>query len=342
MKETARMGREDEIKSLITPVEMGDGVPQKKEHKVALPVGTVTLLLTDAEGSTRLWESDPESVAPATRSHDRIVDDAIGRNGGVKPQEQGEGDSFVAAFSRPSDALAAALEIQQALVREGSPIRLRMALHTGEVQLRNESNYIGVAINRTARIRATGHGGQILLSQVTHDLVADRLPTGVAFKDLGVHRLKDLSRPERLFQVLHPDLPREFPPLRSLDCLPNNLPVQRTSFIGRGRELDELQSLLDSTRLLTLSGSGGAGKSRLAVQLGAEVLDRFEEGVWFVALAPVQDEEGVAKHTATALGLGETQTELLPKFIGTKSMLVILDNAEHVLDATGILSAALL
>ncbi|HVE76542.1 MAG TPA: LuxR C-terminal-related transcriptional regulator [Actinomycetota bacterium] len=342
MGKTTRIGHDDEVKSLITPVELGDGVPQKKQETVALPVGTVTLLLADAEGSTRLWESDPESVAPATRSHDRIVDEAIGRNAGVKPKDQGEGDSFLAAFSRPSDALAAALEIQQTLIAEGSPIRLRMALHTGEVQLRNESNYIGVAINRTARIRAAGHGAQILLSQVTHDLVADRLPMGVTFKDLGVHRLKDLSRPERIFQVLHPDLPHEFPLLRSLDYLPNNLPVQRTSFIGRTRELEELQSLLDATRLLTLSGSGGAGKSRIALQLGAEVLDRFEEGVWFVALAPVQDEEGVAKQTATALGLAETQTGLLPKFIGSKKMLVILDNAEHVLDATGNLSATLL
>lgn len=294
MGKTTRIGREDTLRSLITPVEWGEGVPQKKQETVALPVGTVTLLLADAEGSTRLWESDPDSVAPAIRSHDRIVVEAIGRNGGVRPQEQGEGDSFVAAFSRPSDALAAALEIQLSLVREGSPIRLRMALHTGEVQLRNESNYIGVAINRTARIRAAGHGCQILLSQVTHDLVADRLPTGVTFKDLGVHRLKDLSRPERILQVLHPDLPHELPPLRSLDCLPNNLPVQRTSFIGRTTELEELELLLDATRLLTLSGSGGAGKSRLAVQLGAEVLDQFEEGVWFVPLAPVQDGEGVA------------------------------------------------
>lgn len=342
MKETAGTGTEDEIRSLFTPLELGDEVPQKKEHKVALPVGTVTLLLADAEGSTGLWESDPDSVAPATRSHDLIVDRAIGRNGGVKPKDQGEGDSFFAAFSRPSDGLAAAVEIQQALGREASPIRLRMALHTGEVQLRNESNYIGVAINRTARIRAAGHGGQILLSQATHDLVADRLPKDVTFKDLGIHRLKDLSRPERIFQVLHPDLLHEFPLLRTLDCLPNNLPAQRTSFIGRRRELAELESLLDSTRLLTLSGSGGAGKSRLSVQLGAEVLDRFEEGVWFIPLASVQDDEGVAKQAAVALGLGETQVELLPKFIGAKRMLLILDNAEHLLDATGDLSAKLL
>lgn len=342
MKEITRTGPEDTIESLVTPLELGDEVPQEKSSKVALPVGTVTLLLADAEGSTRLWESDPDSVAPATRSHDRIVDEAIGRNGGVRPKDQGEGDSFFAAFSRPSDGLAAAVEIQQALGREASPIRLRMALHTGEVQLRNESNYIGVAINRTARIRAAGHGGQILLSQATHDLVADRLPKEVTFKDLGIHRLKDLSRPERILQVLHPDLLHDFPPLRTLDCLPNNLPAQRTSFIGRSRELAELESLFDSTRLLTLSASGGAGKSRLAVQLGAEVLDRFEEGVWFIPLASVQHDEGVAQQAAVALGLGETQIELLPKFIGTKRMLLILDNAEHLLDATGALSAKLL
>lgn len=330
------------LESILTRVNVGDEVTRYQTTPVALPVGTVTLLMADAEGSTQLWESEPDAMAPATNGHDRIVNEATGRHGGVKPKDQGEGDSFMAAFSRPSDALEAAVEIQSQLLQANSPLKLRMAIHTGEVQLRDESNYIGIAVNRTARLRSIGHGGQILVSQVTHDLVADHPPSRVSFKALGTHRLKDLARPEQVFQVMHADLSYDFPPLRSLDALPNNLPAQRTAFIGRTKELAETRGLLSGTRLLTLSGTGGSGKTRLAIQLAAELLDDFEDGVWLVSLASVDVDDGVNPQVAAVLGLGTAQSNLVPTFIGSKVMLLVLDNAEHVLDTTSAMVSELL
>lgn len=330
------------IDSVLTRVDVGDDVSSDQATRVALPVGTVTLLMADAEGSTRLWESEPDAMAPATVSHDRIVNEAIGRHGGVKPKDQGEGDSFMAAFSRPSDALEAAVEIQSQLLKSNSPLRLRMAIHTGEVQLRDESNNIGIAVNRAARLRAIGHGGQILISQVTHDLVADHPPSNVAFKELGTHRLKDLARPEQVFQVMHSDLPDDFPTLRSLDALPNNLPAQRSSFIGRDAEIKALARLLAETRLLTLSGSGGAGKTRLGLQLGAELLEEFADGVWFISLASVTEDDAVERQIASVLGVGESDAKILPTFIGAKAMMVILDNAEQVINGTSQIVSKLL
>ena len=217
-----------------------------RDTAVVLPVGTVTLLLSDTEGSARLWEADRDAMTAAVARLDALITEAVGRHGGVRPIEQGEGDSFVAAFSRASDALACALALQLAIVAEpwpgGIELRLRMALHTGEVQLRDEGNYIGAAINRCGRLRAIGHGGQTLLSRATHDLVVDRLPEEVSLLALGTSRLRDLARPEDVYQLCHPRLPAEFPPLRSLDALPNNLPVRLTSFIGREAEIAALRS----------------------------------------------------------------------------------------------------
>ncbi|MGH3695538.1 MAG: adenylate/guanylate cyclase domain-containing protein, partial [Pseudonocardiaceae bacterium] len=193
-----------------------------------LPVGTVTFMLTDVEGSTRLWESAPEAMGLAVARHDELLDAAIALHGGVRPVQQGEGDSVFAAFVRASDALAAALDIQRAFHEEtwpdGASLRLRIALHTAEAQLRDDSNYFGPAVNRCARLRAVAHGGQVVLSRTTRDLVLDRLPEDVEFADLGVHRLRDLGRPVHVFGLVHPDLPAGFPALRSLDTLPNNLP----------------------------------------------------------------------------------------------------------------------
>src|SRR3954452_17689951 len=196
-----------------------------------LPVGTVTFLLADVEGSTRQWEADGEAMADAMASLDGVAADAVARHGGVRPIEQGEGDSFVAAFARASEAVACAIQIQQTLQREGLP-RVRMGLHTGEAELRDESRYFGRAITRTAQLRDLGHGGQVLLSRACVDLMADHLPVGVTVEDLGPHRMRDLTRAEHVFQLQHPDLPARFPPLRSLDLHPHNLPVQLTSFIG--------------------------------------------------------------------------------------------------------------
>ncbi|MGB9223713.1 adenylate/guanylate cyclase domain-containing protein, partial [Mycobacterium sp.] len=232
-----------------------------------LPTGTVTLLLADVEGSTRLWETQPEEMTAAIARFNQVVSDVIGAHDGVRPVEQGEGDSFVAAFARASDAVAAALELQRAPL---APIRLRIGVHTGEVQLRDEGNYAGPTINRTARLRDLAYGGQTVLSGATDPLVVDRLDKGAWLTDLGTHALRDLPRPERVVQLCHPDLVNEFPPLRvssaSKADVSKRLPVQLTSFVGRDAQLTQLRDLLAQNRVVTLTGAGGVGKTRLAIQ----------------------------------------------------------------------------
>ena len=220
----------------------------------SLPVGTVTFLLTDVEASTWNWESSPDAMGRAVPLHYQLLDDAVASHGGVRPIEQGEGDSVVAAFSRASDAVAAALDAQRALAAEPWPdgvnLRVRMAIHTGEAQLRDEGNYFGQAVIRCARLRAIGHGGQVLLSDVTAGLVRDRLPEGAGLSDLGTHRLKDLGRPERVWQLRHVDLVPSFPALRSLDAFRHNLPLQLTPLIGRQKEIVEIGQSLRQERLV--------------------------------------------------------------------------------------------
>ena len=312
-----------------------------------LPTGTVTLLLADVEGSTRLWETQPEEMTAAIARLNSVVSDVIAAHDGVRPVEQGEGDSFVAAFARGSDAVAAALELQRAPL---APIRLRIGVHTGEVQLRDEGNYAGPTINRTARLRDLAHGGQTVLSGATEPLVVDRLPEGAWLTDLGTHALRDLPRPERVVQLCHPDLVNEFPPLRvSKAVVSQHLPVQLTSFVGRDAELTQLRELLAQNRLVTLSGAGGAGKTRLAIQLAAQLtgeFGRFPEGVWYVDLAPITDPELVPVTVARALGLpdqpGRSTMDTLTRFIADRQMLMVLDNCEHLLDASATLVNALL
>jgi class 3 adenylate cyclase len=277
---------ETDLNPLVTPLRWGDEPVSSTEGQFALPVGTVTLLLADVEGSTQLWESAPGAMTEAVSRHDGAVAEILARHGGVRPVEQGEGDSFVAAFARPSDAVAAALELQRADLQ---PVRLRIGIHTGEVQLRDEGNYVGQTVNRAARLRDVGHGGQVLLSHVTAELVADRLPDGARLEDLGAHRLRDLARPERVAQLCHPDLTEGFAPLRSLDAHPHNLPTARTSFVGRQKEMAEVVRLLADTSLFTLTGAGGSGKTRLALQVAAASLDEHPDGVWWVDLAPLVD-----------------------------------------------------
>lgn len=315
-----------------------------------VPVGTVTFLLTDIEGSTRMWEAADEAMAAATARQYELVGEAIGRHGGVRPVEQGEGDSVVGAFSRASDALSCAVAIQRALAAEpwpeGAEVRLRMALHTGDAQLRDEGNYFGYAISRCARLRAIAHGGQTLLSHATYDLVVDRLPDGVTLTDLGIHRLRDLARPEHVYQLCHPGLREEFPPLRSLDAVPNNLPVQLTSFIGREAEMDEIKRLLSQSRVLTITGSGGCGKTRLAVQVAADMLDDFPDGVWWADLAPIGDPGLVANEVASTLSLKEVPmqsfTDTVKRHLRERRALLILDNCEHVVSPCAELAATLL
>ena len=309
-----------------------------------LPTGTVTLLLADVEGSTRLWETQAEVMTAAIARLNQVVSDVVAAHDGVRPVEQGEGDSFVAAFARASDALAAALELQRAPL---APIRLRIGVHTGEVQLRDEGNYAGPTINRTARLRDLGHGGQTVLSGVTEALVVDRLPADAWLTDLGTHPLRDLPRPERVVQLCHPDLVNEFPPLRTPKAVAaSNLPVQLTSFLGRDAQLTQLRELLAENRVVTLTGAGGVGKTRLAIQVAAAMADEFGDGVWYVDLAPITDPELVPVAVARALGLpdqpGRSTMDTLTRFVADRQMLVVLDNCEHLLDACAELVVVLL
>ena len=309
-----------------------------------LPTGSVTLLLADVEGSTKLWESRPNEMTAALARMNQTVSAIIASHDGVRPVEQGEGDSFVAAFARASNAVAAALEMQRAPL---APIRLRIGLHTGEIQLRDEGNYAGPTINRTARLRDLGHGGQTLLSGSTEAMVLDTLPDGVWLTDLGTHSLRDLPRPERVIQLCHPDMVNEFPPLRvPKAAISQHLPAQLTSFVGRNTELSQVRELLSENRLLTLTGAGGAGKTRLAVQIAREVSGEFGDGVWCVDLAPITNPDLVSLTVARTLGLpdqpGRSTMDTLTRFIADRQMLVVLDNCEHLLDSTAVLTNALL
>ncbi|HWT50378.1 MAG TPA: LuxR C-terminal-related transcriptional regulator [Mycobacterium sp.] len=309
-----------------------------------LPTGTATLLLADVEDSTRLWQTQPEQMTTAVALLDRTLADLVAAHSGIRPIEQGEGDSFVVAFARASDAVACALALQRAPL---APIRLRIGVHTGQVQLRDESNYIGPTINRTARLRDLAHGGQTVLSGATEELVVDWLPADAWLTDLGTHPLRGLPRPERVVQLCHPDLRNRFPPLRAPnDVLSHNLPAQLTNFVGRQAEINKLRDALASSRLVTLTGAGGVGKTRLAVQVASELAGQFSDGVWYVDLAPITHPGVVPLTVGRALDLpdqpGRSTMDTLLRFIRDRQMLVVLDNCEHLLDATAELVVALL
>ncbi len=323
--------------SLQLPYRWGEARMTTPEPTFVLPSGTVTFLLTDIEGSTRMWgEETPEDMTGVVLRHLEILGDAVAGHGGVRPQEQGEGDSIVAAFARPSDAVAAALAAQLALHAEpwatSRPPLVRMALHTGEAQLRDDANYAGQAIIRTARLRSIGHGGQILVSGATRDLAVDQ-GGDTTFTSLGEHRLRDLGRPESVWQLVHPDLPTDFPPLLSLEGAPHNLPASLSPFIGRLDEISKLAQLVGAERLVTATGSGGAGKTRLAQQVGAELLHQFAAGVWWAELAPVGDDDVEATFRA-ALGISEASANSIEDatvaLLDGRSALLIVDNCEHV------------
>ena len=309
-----------------------------------LPTGTVTLLLADVEGSTRLWQTQPDEMNAAIARLDGVLSDLVGAHHGVRPVEQGEGDSFVVAFARASDAVACALQLQLAPL---SPISLRIGLHTGEVQLRDEANYVGPTINRTARLRDLAYGGQTVLSATTSDLLADALPANAWMLDLGTHPLRDLPRPERVTQLCHADLRNDFPPLRiSKTGATQHLPPQFTSFVGRGGEIEAVRQMVADNRLVTLIGAGGVGKTRLAVQVAGQVDGEFGDGVWYVDLAPITDAAVVPVAVTRALGLpdqaGRSTMDTLTRVIAGRHLLVVLDNCEHLIDACASLAVALL
>jgi predicted ATPase/class 3 adenylate cyclase len=306
-----------------------------------LPSGTVTFLFTDIEGSTKRWEANPAAMQSAFSRQEAILRQAIRANGGYAYKMIG--DAFQAAFPTALQALQAAIDAQRALHSESwSPeteeVRVRIALHTGTTEERGD-DYIVPALNRVARLLSAGHGGQVLLSEVTHGLVRDALPSGVAIVDMGEHRLKDLTRPEHIFQLVVSGLPSEFPPLKTLDYRPNNLPVQPTPLIGREKELAKLQELLEreEVRLVTLTGPGGTGKTRLGLQLASEALDDYHDGAWFVDLSPLTDSRLVVSTIASVLGVKEAGgtpiVDMLKEYLKDKSMLLVLDNFEQVVGA---------
>jgi predicted ATPase/class 3 adenylate cyclase len=316
-----------------------------------LPSGTVTLLFTDVAGSTRRWELEPDAMSAAMARYDQIAEEAVTGRGGVVVRSRGEGDSRLAVFDRASDAVGAALDLAVRLGAErwstSQPLRVRMAIHTGEVELR-AGDYYGSSVNRCARLRDIAHPGQILVSQASAALARQSLPPGAAMVDLGWHRLKDLTHPDRVFGLTHSDIDSEFPPLVSLDTHPHNLPVQPTSFIGRDREVTEVCGLLVSRRqrLVTLTGVGGTGKTRVALQCAAEVLDSGGEGVWLVELASLSDPDLVAYSVASVLGVrdegGRSPLELVVDAVADRDLLVVLDNCEHVVDSVAKLVEVLL
>jgi predicted ATPase/DNA-binding SARP family transcriptional activator len=314
-----------------------------------LPAGTVTFLMTDIEESTRAWDESPIAAKQALDRHNAIVTEHVVTHQGQVVESGREGDSFLAAFRQARDGVACALDTQRALQQEPWPdesrIRVRIAVHSGEAELQS-GHYVGAALYRCARLMASGHGGQVVLSQATEQLVVDTLPDGADLLDLGLHRLPDISRPEHVFQLLHADLASEFPPLKSLERPHTNLPNQLTSFIGREEELRAVTDAVDRFRLVTLAGVGGTGKTRLAVQIGGALLDRFTEGVWFVDLTPLSDARLIPQAMAASLGIREQPgRDLLATVVDhlrQGSTLVILDNCEHVIDEAARVTAALI
>jgi predicted ATPase/class 3 adenylate cyclase len=304
------------------------------------PTGTVTFLFTDVEGSTKLWERYPEAMQATMARHDEVLREVMDSSGGYVFKTVG--DAFCVAFSSASHALEAALAAQRALLSEErektGPLQVRMALHTGSADERG-GDYFGPPVNRVARLLSAGHGRQVLLSSATQELVRDALPEGTKLRNLGERRLKDLFRPERVFQLLALELPTSFPPLKTLDTRMNNLPAQPTPLVGRERDLGEVCDLLrgEGVRLLTLTGPGGIGKTRLGLQVAAELLDELEDGVFFVALAPITDPSLVASAIAEPLGVVEAGDQPLEEglkgYLRGKELLLLLDNFEQVLGA---------
>ncbi|TMD61793.1 MAG: adenylate/guanylate cyclase domain-containing protein [Chloroflexi bacterium] len=314
-----------------------------------LPQGTLTFLLTDLVGSTRTWEADTRAMRQAMVQHDEIVYGAVQRHTGAMVESGREGDSILAVFVGSREAAACALDVQRAFHAAtwpgGLELKVRIALHTGEVELRG-GHYFGPPLNRCARVLALCHGGQTLVTQATSELLAEDPPQDVELTDLGVHKLKDLKRAEHIYQLTDLTRPERFAPLDTRRDYKSNLPLLLTSFVGRERELAELRDLLARSRLLTLTGTGGAGKTRLAKQLALNVVDDMRDGVWLVDVSPVSDPRLVARAVATALDVEEQQgrslTETLAEYCRDRAMVLVLDNCEHLLGACAELAEGLL
>lgn len=322
----------------------------KFTEKADLPTGTVTFLLTDVEGSSIKWELDQEKMGEVMMSHDDVAHYIFSKNGGTILKPRNEGDSLFVVFARATDAIVGAVEFQRALLHQpwqaDFPVQVRIAIHTGEDAKLRDNDYYGPAVNRCSRVRAIAHGGQILISQATFQLVSDRLPPEFGFIEHGSHRLKDLMRPERVRQISAPGLRTDFPPLASVDVQPNNLPLQLTSFIGRDIDLTRVKRLLESNRLVTLTGAGGTGKTRLSLQVGVEVSENFPDGVWQVELAALTNPDLLLQAVASAMRLDDVPDTLIheriKRALADRPVLLILDNCEHHVRACATLVVELL
>jgi predicted ATPase/class 3 adenylate cyclase len=312
-----------------------------------LPSGTVTFLFTDLEGSTRLWEQHPAAMRPALERHDALLRAAVETAGGTVVKTTGDG--LHAVFTTTRAALDAALAAQRSVAAEPwavpGGLRVRMGLHTGDAVAR-DGDYYGPATNRAARVMSSAHGGQVVVSHATEEILRDALPDDVALIDLGEHRLPDLARPERIFQVVTEGLTREFPPLRALDAVPGNLPGQLTSFVGRVVEREAIADALLASRLVTVTGVGGVGKSRIAIQIALDIGPRFADGAWLCELTTAHDAEELAQVVAATLGvLARPATTLADSIIDAlrmRELVLVLDNCEHIVEAVGHLAAGLL
>ncbi len=313
-----------------------------------LPEGNVTFLFTDVEGSTRLWEDASDVMMDALRLHDDAIDAAVEAHGGVSVKPRGEGDSRFVVFQSARDAVHAVAEMQRRLANvewpTPRPLRVRASLHTGLAEL-ELGDYYGSAVNRAARLRAIAHGGQTVMSTATHDLIQDHLAEGLTVADMGWHRLKDLTRPEHVFQLEVDGLDGDFPPLKSLDTLPNNLPEQVAELIGRDAELAQIEQFLQGNRLVTIVAPGGSGKTHLAIQAAANLTADYPDGTFFIALADISASDDIVQTVAETVGVAlssqaDPHTQLL-EYLTPRTQLLVFDNFEHVAEGAAFVSAML-
>ncbi|MEE8407371.1 MAG: adenylate/guanylate cyclase domain-containing protein [Acidimicrobiia bacterium] len=313
-----------------------------------LPDGVVTFLFTDVEGSTRMWEKSPNLMMRALEQHDQVIDEAVAHNNGHSVKPRGEGDSRFVVFQTARDAVAATAEMQRQLAATEwvtpTQLRVRASLHSGTADLQL-GDYYGSVVNRAARLRAIAHGGQTLISGATYELVRDHIPEGVTIRDMGAHGLKDLTRPEHVFQLDVDGLDSDFPELKSLDAVPNNLPQQLTEFVGREQELAEAKRLLGNMRLLTILAPGGAGKTRLAIQIAADSTGEYADGVFFVGLSDIDSSDDIIQSVVESLRLGLSSDEDLKsqllKYLSNKRQLLVFDHFEHLTEGAPIISEIL-